>query len=169
MRRPTSTNQVSRRAALGGTVAVTALTGAQAAVGDTDAERALRAFLKAFENDDLVTMEAAFDAAATAFDPVVAGRKDVAPLDLQALHRQDGMPPTMRALVQSSLKTGSEPPYRKLDPRDLRVQVEGTIAICTFHLESPGSLARRTIVLVRRGPDWKILHIHASNAVTPSA
>jgi hypothetical protein len=167
MSNPKRIDRVSRRVALGAGVALTAVSCAQAGGGDLDAEAALRAFLKAFENDDLPTMEAAFDAGATAFDPVVAGRKDAAPLDLAALHRQQGMPPTMRALVQSSLRTGNGPPYRKLDPRDLLVQVEGPIAICTFHLEAPNSLARRTIVLVRRAHGWKILHIHGSNAVTP--
>jgi hypothetical protein len=159
-------NQVSRRVALGAAVAASAATAAQAAGDKGGAEVALRAFLKAFENNDLAAMEASFDPAATAFDPVVAGRKDAAPPDLLALHRQNGMPPTMRALVQSTLKTGRGPPYRELDPKDLRVQVEGAVALCTFHLENANSLARRTIVLVRRGRSWKILHIHASNAVT---
>jgi hypothetical protein len=158
--------QMSRRFALGAAVAAGVTTAAQAAGDKSGAEIALRAFLKAFENDDLSAMEAAFDPASTAFDPVVAGRKDAPPLDLPSLHRQKGMPPTMRALVQSTLKAGGGPPYRKLDPKDLLVQVEGTVAICTFHLENPGSLARRTIVLVRRARNWKILHIHASNAIT---
>jgi hypothetical protein len=143
--------QVSRRFALGAVAVAAVAPGAQAASLEAGAEAALKAFLKAFENDDLAAMEASFDAGATAFDPVVAGRMDAAPLDLPALHRQPGMPPTMRALVQSSLKTGSGPPYRKLEPKDLLVQVEGPIAVCTFHLENPGALARRTIVLVRRG------------------
>ena len=158
-------NQLSRRVALGAAFATSAATCARASGDAAGAEAALRTFLKAFENNDLAAMEASFDAAATAFDPLVAGRKDAAPLDLAALHRQSGMPPTMRALVQSTLKTGQGPPYRKLDPKDLLVQVEGTVATCTFHLENPGSLARRTIVLVRRGLSWKILHIHGSNAL----
>jgi hypothetical protein len=158
--------EISRRFAVGAAVAASVTTSAQAAVDKSGAETTLRAFLKAFENDDLATMEASFDSAATAFDPVVAGRKDAPALDLVSLRRQSGMPPTMRALVQSTLKAGGGPPYRKLDPKDLMVQVEGRVAICTFHLENPGSLARRTIVLVRRGRNWKILHIHGSNAVT---
>lgn len=159
------TSQVSRRVALGVAVSAIAATGAQASGERAGAEVALRAFLTAFENNDLVTMEASFDTGATAFDPVVAGQRDAAPPDLAALRRQNGMPPTMRTLVQSTLKTGRGPPYRKLDPKDLLIQVEGSVAICTFHLENPGSLARRTIVLVRRGRSWQILHIHASNAV----
>lgn len=161
----TSKNRVSRRLALGAAAAVGATSVARAADDRSGAEATLRAFLKAFENDDLAAMDAAFDPAATAFDPVVAGRKESAPLDLGALHRQPGMPPSMRELVQSSLKAGGGPPYRTLDPKDLLVQVEGPVALCTFHLERPGTLARRTIVLVRRSGGWKILHIHGSNAV----
>ena len=166
MSKAAEANQVSRRVAVGAFVAAsTTAPGAKAADDKAGAELALRAFLKAFENNDLAAMGASFDPGATGFDPVVAGRKDPAPLDLAALHRQSGMPPAMRALVQSTLQTGSGPPYRSLDPKDLLVQVEGTVAICTFHLESPGSLARRTIVLVHRSRTWKILHIHGSNAV----
>ena len=160
-------NQVNRRVALGAAVAVSAATCARAGGDTAGAEATLRTFLKAFENNDIAAMEASFDPASTAFDPVVAGSQNTAPLNLAALHRQSGMPPMMRALVQSTFRTGPGPPYRKLDPKDLLVQVEGAVAICTFHLESPGALARRTIVLVRRASSWKILHIHASNAVSP--
>jgi len=165
---PSQPLRLSRRLALAaGLAGAAAAATAQAADRRAEAESALRAFLKAFENDDLATMEAAFAPDATSFDPVAAYSAKASPsLDLAALHRQPGMPPTMRALVQKSLKSGSGPPYRKLDPKDLLIQAEGDVAVCTFHLESPGALARRTIVLVRRGGAWKILHIHASNAVT---
>jgi ketosteroid isomerase-like protein len=159
--------RVSRRLALGAAlVGAAAAAGAQAADRRAEAEAALRAFLHAFENDDLATMEAAFAPDAACFDPVVASSKGSGPLDLETFRRKPGMPPTMRALVQSSLKTGTGPPYRRLDPKDLLVQTEGEMALCTFHLEGPTSLARRTIVLVRRSGAWKILHIHASNVVT---
>ena len=73
------------------------------------------------------------------------------------------MPPGMRALVVNSLKTGPGPPYRTLEPKDLLVQTDGQMALCTFHLERPAGLGRRTVLLVRRAGAWKILHIHASN------
>lgn len=111
-------------------------------------------------------MEAAFAPEAASFDPILASPKGSAALDLHALRRKPGMPPTMRALVERTPKPASGPPYRTLDPKDLLVQVEGSMALCTFHLDGPTSLARRTIVLVRRGNAWKILHIHASNAST---
>jgi hypothetical protein len=36
------------------------------------------------------------------------------------------------------------------------------VAVCTFHLDDPDSLGRRTVVLQRRQGAWKIIHIHAS-------
>jgi ketosteroid isomerase-like protein len=163
--KPTGGRRISRRLALAAALtAAPAVVAAAASDGArTSAEVALRAFLRAFENDDLATMEAAFAPDAVCFDPVVASAKGSQGLDLQALHRKPGMPATMRALVESSLKTGSGPPYRRLDPKDLLVQTDGHMALCTFHLEAPTNLARRTIVLIRREAAWKILHIHASN------
>jgi ketosteroid isomerase-like protein len=165
---PTGTRRISRRFALAAALAAAPAAAAAASVEDAraSAEAALRAFLHAFENDDLATMEASFAPDAVCFDPVVASSKGSGALDPQALHRKPGMPPAMRALVESSLKTGSGPPYRKLDPKDLLVQTDGQMALCTFHLEAPTGFARRTIVLIRRAGAWKILHIHASNVQT---
>ncbi|WP_309089340.1 nuclear transport factor 2 family protein [Phenylobacterium sp.] len=139
------------------------VTGAQADLRG-EAEATLRAFLKAFENDDVAMMEAAFVPEAASFDLVVAAPGVSAPPNLEAFRRQPGMPASMRALVERTPKPKSGPPYRRLEPKDLLIQVEGSTAVCTFHLEGPTSLGRRTIVLVRRGTAWKILHIHASNA-----
>jgi len=163
--KPIDESRISRRLALAAALAAAPAVAAAAAPGDAraSAEAALRAFLQAFENDDLATMEAAFAPDAVSFDPVIASPRGSGPLDLQALHRQAGMPPAMRALVERSLKTGSGPPYRRLDPKDLLVQTDGQMALCTFHLEAPTCFARRTIVLIRRRGAWKILHIHASN------
>lgn len=162
---PTAGRRISRRIALAVGLAAGPAVAAAASTEDAraSAEAALRAFLHAFENDDLAVMEASFAPDAVCFDPVVASAKGSATLDLQALHRKPGMPATMRALVESSLKTGAGPPYRRLDPKDLLVQTDGQMALCTFHLEAPTNLARRTIVLIRRAGAWKILHIHASN------
>jgi ketosteroid isomerase-like protein len=57
----------------------------------------------------------------------------------------------------------TQPPYMHLQPRDLKVQSYGEIAIATFHLDDrPGVLNRRTIVLRRSKGQWKIVHLHAS-------
>jgi ketosteroid isomerase-like protein len=164
--RPSRTGTSRRRAlgvALSGAAAATA---AQAADRRAEAEAALRAFLRAFENNDFAAMEAAFAPDAVSFDPVIADPKGSGPIDVSAMRRTPGMPPAMRALVQNAPKTASGPPYRRLEPKDLLVQADGDMALCTFHLDLPTSFARRTIVLVRRGGVWRILHIHASNVAT---
>jgi len=157
---------ISRRLALAAAIggAPAAMAGAAAADdARASAEAALRAFLHAFENDDLATMEAAFAPDANGFNPAVASAKGGPLRDLDSYRRKPGMPSTMRELVETTLKTGAGPPYRRLDPKDLLVQTDGQMALCTFHLEAPTNLARRTIVLIRRAGAWKILHIHASN------
>jgi len=54
-------------------------------------------------------------------------------------------------------------PYMDIQPRDLRLQLFGDVAIATFHLDDkPGFLNRRTIVLSKTEKGWKIVHLHAS-------
>jgi len=38
------------------------------------------------------------------------------------------------------------------------------VAIVSFELHNPERVARRTLVLVRSAPGWRIAHLHASNA-----
>ena len=155
--------EISRRLALAAAVAGVAPSVASARDVRSEAELALRAFLRAFENCDLPAMEAAFAKDAVSFDRVLASSKASGPLDLKAFRRQPGMPAGMRALARTLPTSQAGPPYQKLEPADLLIQITGDMALCTFHLESPGRLGRRTIVLVRRNGAWKILHIHASN------
>ena len=154
---------ISRRAALqGAAVASLPASAASAHAARDEAEGALRAFLKAFENCDLAAMEAAFAPDAVSFDRIVASAKGGPAPAADAVRRQAGMPRGMRAAALALPKTQAGPPYQSLVPADLLVQVSGTMAVCTFHLEAPNSLGRRTIVLVKRSGVWKILHIHAS-------
>lgn len=65
----------------------------------------------------------------------------------------------------------SKGPYMDLQPRELRMQVLGDVAIVTFHLDDrPGFINRRTLVLRKTAAGWKIAHLHASevaSAATP--
>jgi len=126
-------------------------------------EEALMAFLRAFEDCDLPRMEAAFARDATCFDraPREAG-------DLVRYRRKTGMPDGMRQLAMNLPKSAAGPPYQRIDPRNLACDVYGEIALCTFELDGPDSLGRRTIILRRQEGGWKIIHIHASN-VYPKA
>lgn len=146
-----------RRALLGGLTLLGACATEAHASGDP--RDVLLAFLRAFENCDLPAMEAAFASDATYFDRAVPTAND----DLSHYRRGQGMPAGMRALAESLPRTIPGPPYHRVTPIDLLVQGSGDTAICSFHLEDGHTLGRRTVVLVRRGGAWKILHIHASN------
>ncbi len=51
----------------------------------------------------------------------------------------------------------------KIRPAELRVLEFGDAALATFHLNADEEgVSRRTIVLRRSGPTWRIVHIHAS-------
>jgi ketosteroid isomerase-like protein len=54
------------------------------------------------------------------------------------------------------------PPRMGINPRDLRVQVVGDVAIVSFHLGTT-TPSRRSVVFARRAPgEWKVVHWHAS-------
>ena len=54
-------------------------------------------------------------------------------------------------------------PYMDIQPRGLRIQLFGKVAIATFHLDDrAGFTNRRTIVLSKNKTGWKIVHLHAS-------
>jgi len=56
-------------------------------------------------------------------------------------------------------------PYMDIQPKDMKIQMFGNVAIVTFHLDDrPGFLNRRTIVLNKSKMGWKIVHLHASEA-----
>lgn len=55
------------------------------------------------------------------------------------------------------------PPGPKLVPQDVRVTVEGHLALVTFQIANPNVVSRRTFVLREEGGRWLILHLHGSN------
>ena len=58
----------------------------------------------------------------------------------------------------------SGPPYLIIEPRDVRIQITKTVAIVTFHVYSPGSIGRRTLVYRKDNEQWRIIHMHGSSA-----
>lgn len=138
--------------------AVVAPSVAVAQPADSAPESALRAFLSAFENCDLLAMEAAFAPDATSFDRALPTAADP-----DAHRRTPGMPRGMRELATKLRRAGGAPPYHRLEPHDLLIQRSGDMAVCSFHLDAPDGLGRRTVVLQRRHDGWKIIHLHASN------
>jgi ketosteroid isomerase-like protein len=132
-------------------------------------EAALRRFFAAFENCDLTQMEAMLDPDCVSFPQAVEGRSRLSYVELDGFRRSAGMPPDMGRIVQAMPKGVSGPPYHSIRPTDLLIQVFGDAAIATFHLEHEGSLGRRTIVLAKRGGDWRIVHIHPSGVESSHA
>jgi ketosteroid isomerase-like protein len=70
------------------------------------------------------------------------------------------------------LASDRQPPYFKLEPRDLSLQrLTGGVAIVTFHLgdlpaagaKDPVRYSRRSFIVKRYANGWRIAHLHASN------
>ena len=126
-------------------------------------ERSARAFattfLRAFEDLDMATFIACFAADASVFLP-----------EPDPSMRYDGQE-AIRGYFQSvfdEIKGGaaSGPPYHRLTPEGLKVQVlDDDAAVVTFHMTGPGRVARRTLVLNRQEGRWRIAHLHASSSV----
>jgi ketosteroid isomerase-like protein len=128
---------------------------------NTEAEvrKTLSDFIQAFDNLDWERFRAAFADDATVFYP------------RRFPHRAKGRDEFERFFqkVFDGIRAGrTHAPYMDIQPRDLELQMIGTIAIATFHLDDrPGFLNRRTIVLQKQPSGWKIIHLHASEVPTP--
>ena len=128
-----------------------------------DIERATAHFLTSFENLDMPAFIACFAEDATAFFPApepperVAGKAAIRSRFQQVFDE-----------IHKGASGG--PPYHRLEPQDLQVQMLGTdAAVVTFHLRNSERLARRTLVMKKVQGAWLIAHLHASNFVKPAA
>lgn len=66
-----------------------------------------------------------------------------------------------------SIRAGA-PPYMKLEPQNLTVRsLSNDTVLVHFMLENKSRIARRTMVFVRQGGEWRITHLHASNVPWP--
>ena len=112
-------------------------------------------FLRAFVNLDWERFRSFFAADATVFFPPSANSPERSnnKLEVEAV---------FKTVFDNARKQKSNPPFLKIQPRDMRVQMLGDVAIVTFHLDDPDSTGRRTIVLRRQGRRWLIVHLHAS-------
>jgi hypothetical protein len=93
------------------------------------------------------------------------GGESVGPIQVAAYRRARGIDPQMREVVALWRASRPGPPYVRLEPRDLAIELFGDAALATFHLENGPSLSRRTFVLARRDGVWRIVHLHASNVI----
>jgi ketosteroid isomerase-like protein len=121
---------------------------------EAEVRKTLSDFIQAFDNLEWDRFCAAFSDDATVFYP------------REFPNRANGREEYERTFqkVFDRIRAGrTEGPYMDIQPRDLRLQLAGNIAIVTFHLDDrPGFVNRRTIVLQKQPSGWKIIHLHAS-------
>jgi ketosteroid isomerase-like protein len=129
------------------------------AQGDEDAAQsevrdALTNFVLAFDNLDWETFRMAFSDDATVFYPRGIPERANGRSEFEKAFR----------VVFDQIRGGNtRPPYMNIQPKDMRIQVFGTVAIATFHLDDRiGFLNRRTLVLNKTKAGWRIVHLHAS-------
>ncbi len=119
---------------------------------------ALTRFVDAFNNLDWDRFRAAFAPDASVFNPDIPEVTDLGRLD-----GRDVVEATFKA-VFATARRGTGPPYLHIVPRNVRIQALPGVAVVTFEFDrGAGSRGRRTLVFERRGSEWKIIHLHASN------
>jgi ketosteroid isomerase-like protein len=118
------------------------------------AQALLSAFLHAFSLLDINAMLDCFAPEATAFFPVEHQRT--------RLEDRDAIRIAFDSVLQRVRTAGAS--CMALVPENLVMQECGDTAVATFHLRGD-HLSRRTVVLQRQESGWRIVHLHASNAV----
>ena len=127
---------------------------------------ALEAFIAAFEDGDIESMEAAFSTDAVTFPRVIMAQEHERDIEVSKYRRVRGIDPQMRELVDFFRASGRSKPYLDIEPVGLKIQVFGDAALATFHLVSDDTVGRRTFVLALIDDEWKIVHLHASNVTS---
>jgi len=123
-----------------------------------EAREVVDRFLRAFENLDMQRFIDCFAEDATVFFP-----------EPEPAKRFDGKA-AIKAhfeLVFAAIRRGStssQAPFHRLVPENVEVQPVGDEgAVVSFELSNAVRIARRTVVLQKRGDSWLIVHLHASN------
>lgn len=127
---------------------------------------ALDKFLRAFENGDFETMEASMTDDAYIFPRSIMSNDSLGPIDNANYRRIKGLDPQMKQVINGLRESRKQPPYMKLEPKELKITMLKEGAVVTFHLENGKSLSRRTLVLSKNDGTWKIVHLHPSNVVS---
>ena len=128
-----------------------------------DVRAAVDTFVRAFEALDWPAFRACFAEGATVFHP--------APPHVLRTDSPESFERAWAAVFERIRRDSgrTSPPYFTLAPKDVRVQLlSETVALVTFHRPEGQTLGRRTLVLEKLEPGWKIVHIHASNVSAPA-
>lgn len=131
----------------------------QSASAESEVRGTLAKFLTAFDNLDWETFRSTFDDEATVFYPRAVPER---------ANGREEFEKTFKVIFQQIRAGKTAAPFMDIQPKELKLQIYGDIAIATFQLyDKPGAINRRTIVLHKVRQDWKIVHLHASEiAVT---
>lgn len=116
-------------------------------------EAAVQAFVSAFNALDRTRFDALFAEDVTLFFPS-------APFPVRRIEGKAATLLWFGRFFDSLRKRGASP---GIEPKDLKVQDYGDVAIATFHLGGGDSVGRRTVVLRRQRGRWAIAHLHASS------
>ena len=121
----------------------------------------LARFVQAFDDLDWEKFRLAFDDNATVFYPRAFPERANGRTEFEQTFK------TVFEQIRGGRTAG---PYMDIQPRALKIQLFGNVAIATFHLDDKaGFVNRRTIVLNRSETGWKIVHLHASEVSVTSA
>lgn len=112
-------------------------------------------FVHAFSNLEWEKFDSFFANDATAFFPPSAR------FPYRANNKQE-IEKIFKGVFEHAKENKSAPPYIVIEPKDVKIQMVGPIAIVSFILNDPGMLGRRTIVLKKENEHWLIIHLHAS-------
>jgi len=127
---------------------------AQPQPADADVREALTHFIRAFDDLDWENFRLSFDDNATVFYPRAMPERATGRAEFEK---------GFKTVFQQIRGSKTNAPYMDIQPKDLRLQLFGDMAIATFHLDDrAGFLNRRTIVLRKTEKGWKIVHLHAS-------
>jgi ketosteroid isomerase-like protein len=126
----------------------------KATSAESEVQDALANFIHSFDNLDWDSFRLAFSDDATVFYPRAFPERANGRAEFEKTFQ------VVFGQIRAG-KTGA--PYMDIQPRDMRIQLFGPVAIATFHLDDkPGFLNRRTLVLNKTNAGWKIVHLHAS-------
>jgi len=118
----------------------------------------LNEFVDAFSNLKWEKFTACFADDATAFFPPSAK------FPYRANNKKE-IENIFSLVFENAKKQKQSAPYIIIQPKDVKIQMAGTVAIVTFLLNDPGMLGRRTIVLQKMNDEWLIIHLHASAVI----
>jgi ketosteroid isomerase-like protein len=133
---------------------------AQPVSAELQVREALARFVHAFDDLDWETFRAAFDDNATVFYPRAFPERANGRAEFER---------TFKTVFEQIRGGRTAAPYMDIQPKDMKIQLFGNVAIATFHLDDrAGFVNRRTVVLNKSETGWKIVHLHASEVSVTS-